>query len=365
MSSFLQYVRTAWIDHFPGTSPTNTYYSQTPTLRQILSGTGVYVSNCLFNSIVESNQGGALYCTSATYFLVESSSFFSCKTSSSGGAIYFSNSSGQSVLYKVCGYDCCTTNGNGYQFGYIHVNNTATSKNYVNYSSIVRCVNENSASIIFYFNKGNICCQSVNASMNKCGYRTLYNDPFRDSSSVTCSYSYSSFADNIISGYTCIRFWLYEAKSEIKSCNVLRNTQVSSTEGIIAINGNTMIADSCILENQATYIFHQNDASYRITLSNCTVDSTSNNGYLIIQNTVTKSFILALNHMSTRNCHSEYDSAGTLTPIIQSPSPSKKLKLCYTPRNCFCQCRLRYLISLISVYLFNFIYLDASNDPLY
>jgi uncharacterized protein YgiB involved in biofilm formation len=89
-----------------------------------------------------------------------------------------------------------------------------------------------------------------------------------------------------------------------------------------------MFKNSCILENNANTIFYQ-ASSYTITVSNCTVDRTSNNGCLTIQNTATKSFIFALNHMSTQNCHSEYDSAVTPTLFIQSPSSSKKrIRLC-------------------------------------
>jgi hypothetical protein len=115
------------------------------------------------------------------------------------------------------------------------------------------------------------------------------------------------------------------AKCEIKNCNILRNTQgILGTEGTIYSYGNLTIEDSCILENNANYIFRVSSTSYTSTLSNCTVDSTSGNENVITQNTVTKSFILALNHMSNLICQAEYDSAGTLTPIIQSPSPSKK-----------------------------------------
>jgi predicted outer membrane repeat protein len=204
MSSLLLFVRTAWDDYFTG-NPTN-HSSQTYTSRQTPSGTSVYISNCLFDSFTSTSDGGALYCTSVTYFLVESSSFFSCKTSSSYGAIY--NSGSQSVLHMVCGYDCCSTSSNHYQFGYIRVNNAATSKNYFNYTSIVRCVNENSdLHYILYPGYGKIFFQSFNMSMNKCGNRLLYCDPFRDANSVTLSFSYSSIADHIISGYTCIRLW--------------------------------------------------------------------------------------------------------------------------------------------------------------
>jgi hypothetical protein len=126
-------------------------------------------SSTSFNSTSYDN-GGALCCTSVQYLLVESSSFFSCKTGSqSGGAIYFYNTNnGQCALQELCVNDCCSTY-NGYsngQFVYIVVHNTATSKNYVTYSSFARCVNENSGScrnLFLYY--GKIICPSVNITM--------------------------------------------------------------------------------------------------------------------------------------------------------------------------------------------------------
>jgi hypothetical protein len=365
MSAFLLYFRTAWNDYFSGTNTSN-LDSKTYTSRQSFSYAYTYISNSLFKSIVSSSNGGALYCSSVTYLLIESTSFFTCMTSSqNGGAIFFSNSGGQSVLYNVCGYDCCTTytgtSSQCYQFAYIYVSNTASSKNYFNYSSISRCVNADSNThYILNFHCGKVCCPSVNISMNKCYYRSIYCYPFSDSNSFTCSFSHSSFTDNIAVGHTFFFLHRSGAKYEIKSCNILRNTQIASpsSEGTIAIWGNLEIKDSCILENTATYIFYSTSSSYRITLSNSTVDKTTNNGYLTTQNTVTKSFILALNHMSTLNCHSEYDSAGTLTPIIQTPSSSKKQRNYYTCDKFFYHLSQVDFASLLIVLIFNFLHLD-------
>jgi predicted outer membrane repeat protein len=364
MLIFPIYIRTAWNDYFTATNSTN-YNSTTYTSGQTLSGTSVYVSNCLFSSCTSSNHGGAIYCTSVSYLLIESSSFFSCTTSSIyGGAIFFQNSgNGQCVLHEVCGYKCYSTYTSKpqHQFLYTAVNNAASSKNYVNYSSIVRCVNGRSDSYhTLGLTCGKICCPSINISMNKCQYNSVISCwPFQYSNSVTCLLTYSSFTDNKANGHTC--FWLDRgnANFEIKSCNILRNKQVSSSNGIIYTSGNLKIENSCILENTATNIFYQS-SSNTITLSYCTVDSTSNNGYLTIQNTVTKSFILALNHMSTQNCHSEYDSVGALTPIIETPSPSKKPKHLFSRGKCFYQ-----PLSFSIIFIFNFIHPYASIDLLY
>jgi hypothetical protein len=354
---------TAWNDYFPATN-LNYLNSQTYTSRLNPSDSSIYVSNCLFKSITSSSNGGALYVTSATYFLVESTTFFSCKTSSSqGGAIYFSNTgSGQSVLHEVCGYDCCTTYSSGYshyQFGYICVSNAISSKNNFNYSSITRTVNENSNSWhVLRLNYGKNCCPSINISLNKCHGQQFYCWPFVDSSSVTCLLMYSSFVDNIANWATLILFNAGGAKYEFKSCNILRNTQnYVNSEGTLWTNGNTMFVDSCILENNANIIFYQASSSYSITLSNCTVDSTSKTGNLITQNTVTKSFILGLKHLSTQDCHAGYDSIGTLTPIIQR---SKK-QLYYSCERLYYHSPLRDFFSLTFVLIFNFIYPCSSN----
>jgi hypothetical protein len=363
------HIRTAWSDYFTGnpTTLSNEYGT-----RQTTSDANIFVSTCLFRSITSASNGGAFYCsTSVIFLLFESTSFFSCKTSSQyGGAIYFSNTnSGQCVLYGVCGYDCYSTYTSSYshgQFSRIEVSNLASSKNYVNYSSVTRCVIDNSRSMyMLYHFYGNICCPSINVSMNKCYSRSaIYCCPFQDSNSVTCSLSYSSFANNIAIWYCCIKLWMSNAKYEIKSCNVLRNTQVDlSAYGLIRTHGNTVIQDSCILENKANYIFYVD--SYTVTLSNCTVDSTSKTGNLIMSNTVTKSFILALNHMSTRNCHAEYDSAGTLTPFIPPLSASKKMIPCFTYGNFFYHPPQANFVSLSSVFIFNFLHPYPSTNYLY
>jgi hypothetical protein len=216
--------------------------------------------------------------TSTQYLLVESTSFFSCKTSANRGAIYFNNqNNGQCVLYGVCGYDCCTTNSNSFQFGSIYIYNSVLNKNYVNYSSISRCINVN-AYYVFELGCRNVSCSSVNMSMNKCYARTFYCYPISSSNSVTCSLTYSSFADNYATQCTCLFLWQNPVNFEIRSCNIIRNTQDSlGSEGTIATCGTLKIEDSCILENKATYTFYQGSSSYRLNL--------------IIRNTATKSFI--------------------------------------------------------------------------
>jgi hypothetical protein len=351
------YSRTAWEDYFPDTRSKEFNTRQAPSV--------VYVLDCLFNCIKSTSNGGALHCTT-NYLLVESSSFFSCNTTNiNGGAIYFSNAnSGECVLHEVCGNDCRSTCTNGISrglFAYIIVRNAASSKNYINYSSILRCRNDNFDSRqTVHLENGKICCQSINASMNKCYYRSgfIYY-PFIDPNSATCSLLYSSFTDNNDLICNCIFLYVSNAKYEIKYCNILRNTQGSvGAEGTIFTYGNLMIEDCCILENTATTIFYSYYSTHKITLSNSTVDKTTNNGCLTIQKTATKSFIHALNHILTQNCHAEYDSAGGLTANPYLSRPTKKTISNYnnTCKNNDYHSIISDFFSLICVFIMTFIY---------
>jgi hypothetical protein len=348
MSVFLIRVRTAWDDYFYGSSPSQTYVTTKYTTNQSTSSTNVFVSNCLFIGCTSESYGGALFCSSSVQrLLIESSSFFSCSTSSNyGGAIYFYNTNtGECVLYKVCGNDCYSTytssSSNG-QFTYIFVQNTVSNKNYVNYSSISRYVNDNSNSYytLCHYN-GKFCFPSVNISMNKCQYYSgIYFTAYVDSS-VTCLFSYTSFADNFASGNTCICQIRTAIKAEMKCCNIYMNSQGSlSSQATIRFDGDSTVKDSCILMNTATYTFYAY-STYIITVSNCTIDSTSHQHSLVLKNTITKSFIHALNHIVTENCAAEY-------------AQPKKI-LCYT---CNCQSGIGDFISLIHLFIFAFIHSD-------
>jgi hypothetical protein len=349
--------RTAWDDHYPPANPT-TYISQTYSSRQSVSGS-LYFSNCLFRSITTSSDGGALSVSGST-LLIESTSFFSCTTSNTwGGALY--SYSGQSVLYKVCGYNCySTSNSNSYgQFLHIGGNSTTLGKNFLNYSSFTRSLNDRSGAryMLFYYS-GKFGISQANVSNNRCQLHSgIYYRPVADPNIVTCSFSFTTFADNTANGYNCIMLNVAGTFYEIKCCNIIRNTQGSiNSEGTFTIYGNLTIEDSCILENTATNTFYTFSTCI-ITLSHCTIDKTAiNSGSLTIQNTPEKSFILALDHMSTQNCYSKYDSVGALTatPFV-SHSP-KVICYNYTCRKNNYKTIIRDFISLISMFVVTFVH---------
>jgi hypothetical protein len=358
---FLLNSKTEWNDYFPIISPSQTYGSSLYTTKQSPSGPNVYVSNCLFSRCTSTSNGGAFSCTSVKCLLIESSSFFTCSTSDRFGGVIYTTGVSECILYKVCGSDCLSTfssssSYSGGQFAQIYTNNVASDKNYFNYSSVVRCVNEIMRSYhVLDLKYGNICCPSINVSVNRCSTQpVIWCVSYKNLNYVTCSLTYSSFADNNATLHNCFYIGSSSEIYEIKSCNILRNTQVVPDQrGIILTCGSLTIKDSCILENRANRIFYTTSSSYTITLSNCTVDTVTQSVTLI--NTVTKSFIHALKHMSTQNCHSGYDSVGSQTAV---PPPKEKTLYCHTCKIIYYRARISDFFSFHCIFIFSFIHSD-------
>jgi hypothetical protein len=311
-------------------SPTN-YIGNKYTQTLAPTANDVYVSDCVFSYCLSSSSGGALSCGSSVYrLLVEQSSFISCRVSSgNGGAIHFSNGNyGESVLSQVCGFNCSSTSSNSMQgvFINIYTKGDIANKNHVNDSSITHCLMASLysyATLVLY--NGNILCPSVNLTNNLCyQYSPLY---CLQSPPGTCCVSCSSIVNNTATNYNCI--W-YENSSPsycIDTCNILNNKQTSSSYGIISAKGNLHIKDSCVLGNdEKNRIFHEDSSSYKITISNCTIDGDifTNGRYygsVTIIQTNERPFINPLSHIATQKCDSYFDSYGTLT--VKSNVPSK------------------------------------------
>jgi hypothetical protein len=174
-----------------------------------------------------------------------------------------------------------------------------------------------------------ILCPSVNMTNNECWHcSAIYCYATASSTSYTGCISYSSFVNNTANGDSiCIAFGSNSISSHLMdTCNVLNNKQTESRYGIIWVNANLLIKDSCILGNDKNKnIFCEYHSSCKITISNCTIDDDifSNGRYygsVTVNKTIENSFINALSHISTRNCDSYFDSYGTLKAKPNVPS---------------------------------------------
>jgi hypothetical protein len=357
-------------DDFYGPGNTNIKeYKNTKYTGQIApTDQNVYVHDCFFQSCSSSSHGGAISCGSSVYkLLVEQTSFVSCSTSNQrGGAIYFySTSYGECILSRICGFDCSSTNpSNSWgQFAHTNTKTDATYKNYVNDSTFTHSTNWNSGSYeTLWLQYGNILCPSINITDNSYyGWTALLCRPTTGTSSPTpypSCLSYSSFVNNTANGeYCCIYHENSGSTQCIDSCNIINNKQTSSSHGIIYASGNLLIKDSCVIGNdEKNKVFYVSSSSYKITISNCTIDDDiftngRYSGTVTIIKTITNSFINALSHISTYHCDSYFDSYGTLSAKPNVPSKvSRCLLSCdckYQINDLFMHIKFIFLITLL------------------
>ena len=332
--------KTSFEDFYAGTSPTYTCKDlNVYSYRTSYDSGHVYVCNCVFRECSSTSQGGAV-CFSITgsniyYLLAEDSSFIDCTTSSnSGGAIYFYTNLGMSVLNRVCAVKCLsksTGESNG-QSLYAYTRASMVYKNYVNLSSICNSKNNNAKSNrALQLQNGNIKITKANITNNECQYYSaLYCSP---SSNNGCIY-YSSFVNNTSGCRGCL---MLSGSQEIHLCNIINNDQKTDGDdsSVIYTNANLFIAHTCILENnKGKTVFHEATSSCRITLLNCTTDSDVFSNSRIINNvtiyiTNKRVFINGLEHLSTNECHSSYDSVGTLTVAGEIKEGNRNVCLTY------------------------------------
>jgi hypothetical protein len=300
----------SWNDYYSGSG---TDYSQKTQRLASFSGTA-YIKNSLFDELLISGYGGSIYYSSSSslLMLIESSTFVYCQSTGLGGAIFFDNS-GQYVMVKVCGYGCKSTSYQAH-FEYVQVTNSISSKNEI-HDSVICCTTQTSQSHEIIHHYGKIVYKQTNFSSNKCySVASIYANPTSNGNSAASSISYISVSNNVVSYGNCI----YLSSSylhEVDSCNFISNTDLSSGYGLIKVSGSLNLRGSCILNNSATYVIY-NDGGKTITVTNCTIDSTSTYyGSITFISTPKTSFINKIDHIETALCYAKYDSVGSLTVV--------------------------------------------------
>ena len=276
--------------------------------RQENLGNGdIYVFKCQFIECkaTGSSDGGAIFVSSSesTKMLLESSNFIRCRTERNAGAIYFAED-GSCVFSKVCGFGCYTTGTEDcYMFDYICCSKDLSYKNQINDTTVTHSINENSMGSMEHDN-GIALFKSLNSSLNKCNHDPGMYCNFYKSMLI----SFCSLDNNTASTSSIVLVICHNTKKcEMKFSNIVKNNHVqdSTEEGIILAEGDLVIKDSCIIENEATYTFYERLKSCSITVDNCTLDEdieSKTGNYVMITNISSSSFINALVHLTTGNC---------------------------------------------------------------
>jgi hypothetical protein len=299
----------SWSDYFSGSA---TEYSQRTSRLTSFSG-NAYIKNCFFNGLSATGDGGSILYSSSSLnllMLIESCSFINSKSTQLGGALHFL-SSGQYVMAKTCGHGCISTSSNCL-FDRVLVTDNINSKNEIHDSAIC-CSIQPSRAFETQHNYGKIVIKHTNFSSNSCQYyASIYSWPTSNGNYVASSISYTTVANNIVSDGKCIILGS-SYSYEIDSCNFISNTDRSSNRGLIHVSGSLNMQGSCIVNNSGTYIIY-NGGGKSITVTNCTIDSTSKNyGNVVINSTPATSFINKIEFIETALCYAKYDSVGSLT----------------------------------------------------
>jgi hypothetical protein len=336
-----------------GLNPTHYTRIEYGGTRLTPNANNVYVYDCFFHDISYSSNGGAINCGSSVYkLLIEQSSFISCKTSGSyGGGVYFEYTGNyECVMSKICAFGCsCGSFGT---FAFIRLYNSADHKNHFNDSTVTHSLKDGKSQYdSIYICSDIILVPSNNFTNNECCYSPAFCcDSTKSSTSETCWITYCSVVNNTANGGSqCIRFYRSGSTHLIDACNIINNKQTSSSSGTIYASTNIIIKDSCIIgNNEGKTVFYT--SSYKITVSNCTVDNNRYSGSVIFTKTAERSFIHALSHIVTRICDSNFDSYGTLTAKPNIPSRSSRLLMsCICKRPMFYPFRSMEFILLLTI----------------
>lgn len=250
------------------------------------------------SSFIDKSSGAISISTDDIKFLHTYCFFYNCHNTDNGGAIYY-NGNGAIIQHRFCTINSYITGGVGLH-SYTKLVENSQKQNHIIECSISNCIGEEGNHLIFFQN-GNCGISSSNISRN-----TVYRCPGFVVSSPTgdCVFNYSTFEKNTANGWVCQEFDpTTTAKYHELFCNIVDNTEKSSTWGIITTFAELIIENCTILgppENGVTiYIASRG----KLTIKNCNVDKYysvygTNNAF----NIITTDELNPLSHLSTQKC---------------------------------------------------------------
>lgn len=220
--------------------------------RVIVDANLYFVDTCLFSGLNSIN-GGGLYCSiDASKLLIENSVFKFCTASNVGGAIYYSSSTGASILNRVCGYRCSDSSTDYHhagQFYYILTSNTLNNTG--QFLSVSKCHYQFGEKYAVFINKyGFQMHKHMNSSWNGLYYYSGMKLMSGNNAFISYSTIISTFARNSI----CIKCNL--GSYMFKYINVINNTHPVINFGIFRSYGSSVITTHSVFrDNSPKYLF--------------------------------------------------------------------------------------------------------------
>jgi len=266
-----------------------------------INGNCIFIENCAFRSLSSSN-GGAIYLSSTTgAVFVTLSLFEKCFATDQYGAVFYNVKDSDVVFDKTCSYYCYSSNGyEKYgQFGYGYV--SSNQVNAFQFMSITLCSPFTSSSITFRFFGGNQVSLYSNSSQNK-----VYAHSGLDfTEGNTIQFLYSTISNNFAAGWTACMF--YSIKGKVDKCNFCNNNSPDSRAVILINSGVDITISNSVFLNNLNNLFDIRSNRIYFGLINCTIDSFSYiNSKPITQNIIIqKSQTIPLIHYQSAFCNAE------------------------------------------------------------
>ena len=238
--------------------------------------TNIYISQCsFFRYLLYSGDGGVIYVSGGSYSMnISYSMFYNCISSIYGGAIFFK--SNDSSLKMICANRCSSM---FYHFAFLQT----SQENRLVHLSISYCSTITSELYSIGLQSGNQIVDNTNSSMNKAdafsGIWILSPYSFRS--------SHSTFSNNNVSDYVCMKF-LLNSRCTMSFANIVHNNSPFEN-GVVYVNGGSLEMNYCIFDNNENTLFCVQSGSLEVshsyishigTLSTSTQVSTANNNSL-------------------------------------------------------------------------------------
>lgn len=325
----------AWDDYYPDITEDITEYANktyTNDERLATNEANVWISNSYFHDMASASSGGAMYVSSCMHLLCETTTFANCMTSMSGAAIYVGR--GNTVLYKVCGTGC--TSSDLYGFAYIDVsNNEWAMMNYVIETSVISCTSADEYMI--YNAYGYVKHELNNVSCNKAEQYSsaivCIPSVCDSSTGLGTRVTQCTFSNNTAGEAYCIEFdymALSASQYEVSTTSIVGNLGEYT---VCNYRGDLEITGCCILENNASVVFY---TSSMIVLQACCFDKFSGGGGGELTVRIITSCPLdyiTFSHYVTGNCNTHDDITQNIKMTL-NPRPycGVDLSQCVTKR---------------------------------
>ncbi|EAY08130.1 hypothetical protein TVAG_302170 [Trichomonas vaginalis G3] len=276
-------------ESYIGTNLVGSYFINNHTRIDTAQNMQCFAFQCSFNTISNS----AIYISKSdnTTLLHVKCLFQSCRNSGNGGSVYFYNS-GTGPIFQIqfCASEC---NSNG--DGIFVISNCRDSRSFE--GTIF-----NSGDLSTGYGPITTWYDDVIAKSNNISYcKGVYSSGiFNEQSANLWNTSYCTYSSGIANQFGAV---MCSGNAVVNSCNIINNSELLDSEGIVNNYARTLtISKCCLMNNNPNGVGKLFKVANSLIIISCYYDSYTFSGNSPTVQETTSKFINALSHLSTANC---------------------------------------------------------------